>query len=251
MPKKQTRANRSTGKKNPTQAQESVVKKSFRRSWRAASPINKTGVVFAGLAALATLGYLAVSIWQTLENKQAARAQHMPLVINSRAPELLQPFVCDVKNGLHTGNMRNGMKNIGTASAYQVMPFSAIVKIVPEKKTGDQFVDEIPDVNCGGSMSAKELESPLPPGRELQPQLRQMVVSVPPIAETDPVQLYWVNCVYYADEYGGRHATCDRYRLTLPSDNQLDALSGSPTFYCDAKPRTGRFDGTIGGHCQQ
>jgi hypothetical protein len=225
--------------------------KSLRRSWRAASPLTKIGIVVGSVAATATLGYFLVTVWQTLEVRSAAHAQHMPLLINSRPPILRQPFVCDVKNGLHTGNIETGVKNLGTAMAYHVMPYMFEPKVVPERKTGNPFFDSLPEANCKLSPTAEELESPLAPGQEIRPQLRQMVGSLPPITDTDPIQLYWVACVYYGDEYGGKHATCDTYRLALPSSNPLDSINGSPTFFCDATSKIGRFEPTATGHCHQ
>lgn len=159
--------------------------------------------------------------------------------------------MCDVKQGLHTGNIETAFKNVGNASALHVMPYVNIVKIIPEKKTGNQFFDALPEVNCELQPKAKELEIPLPPDRELFPQIRQMVMTLPPISKDDPVQLYWANCVYYTDEYNGSHGTCDTYRLNFLSASELDILQGSPTFYCDATPRMGRFVSTVTGHCQK
>jgi hypothetical protein len=239
--------------KSKTRSKESKhdKKKSFRRSWRSASPITKWTLVFVGVAAGSTLVYVGVTFWQTLEVRWAAHEQHMPLVINSRPAQFLQPFVCDVQKGFHTGNMQTAVKNIGNASAQHVVPFLNSWKIIPEKKTGNPVFDALPEANCRMRLNAKELESPLAPGQEVFPQIRQMAGPVPPITKTDPVQLYWVSCVYYSDEYGGNHGTCDTYRLLLPSTNPLDLLSGSPTFFCDAAAKIGKFQDTVGGHCQE
>jgi hypothetical protein len=245
------RVKKSNKSKPVTQDPNREKKKSFRRSWKSASPITKLTLIFLALAALGTLAYVGVSIWQTLEVRWSAHAQHMPLVINSRAPEFLQPFICDVQKGFHTGNMQTAVKNIGNASAYHVVSYFGFPKIIPEKKTGKPFFDALPDVNCKVQVKANELESPLAPGQEMFPQIRQMAGTLPPISNTDPIQLYWVSCVYYSDDYGAKHATCDTYRLMFPSTNPLDVLSGSPTLFCDATPKMGKFAGTISGHCQE
>jgi hypothetical protein len=70
----------SKGKPKPQKTKDQK-KKSFRRSWQAASPITKLTVWLVGLAAAGTVGYFGVTVWQTLEVRWAAHAQHMPLVI--------------------------------------------------------------------------------------------------------------------------------------------------------------------------
>jgi hypothetical protein len=226
-------------------------KKTLHEYWKSATAFKKLEISVLTIGAATGIAILGVYIWQTLEARWNAHAQRMPLVINSQGPQFLQPFVCDVKNGFHTGNIQRAVKNIGNASAYHVMPYISTIKIVPEKKTGDAFIDELPHVNCRMEVKSNEMEMPLPPQREVFPQLRQMAGTIPPITKDDPIQLYWTSCVYYADEYGGNHGSCDTYRLMFPSTNPLDAISGSPTFFCDATPRTGKFQDTISGHCQE
>jgi hypothetical protein len=226
--------------------------KSLGRSWRAASPLTLVGLVIAGIGALAAVAYVGVTVWQVVVSRWAVQVQHAPLIINIRPPELLQPFICDPVKGFHTGNMQTTIRNIGTASAFHVMPFWNVTKIIPEKKTNNNFYDALPEANCRLHPKTNESDSPLAPGREMSPQIRQMAGTIPPIGKNDPAQLYWVSCVYYSDEYGGSHGTCDRYRLMFPnSNNPLDVLSGSPTFFCDATPKIGKFADTIGGHCQE
>jgi hypothetical protein len=226
-------------------------KKPFLEVWRSYSRVKQLEIILAGLAAAGVVGYLIAYIVVSMKQNTLVQMQHMPLVINSRAPQFLQPFICDAEKGFHTGNMQTAVKNIGNASAQHVIPYVNSWKIIPEKKTGNPFFDELPEVNCKMHLNAKELESPLAPGREAFPQIRQMVGTLPPISKTDPIQLYWVSCVYYSDEYGDNHGTCDTYRLLFSSTNPLDVLSGSPTFFCDATPKMGKFAGTITGHCQE
>jgi hypothetical protein len=244
--KKDNKANNKADKPNQRR------KKSFREVWRSYSRVKQAEFIIGALVAAGAVGYLVAYIVESITQNAQIRAQHMPLVINIRPPEMLQTFICDPTAGLHTGNMQTAIKNIGTASAFHVMPFFNVPKIIPEKKTGQKFYDAPPEANCKLRPKANEIDSPLAPGREMSPQIRQMAGSIPPIGKNDPIQLYWVSCVYYSDEYGGTHGTCDTYRLMFPnSDNPLDALSGSPTFFCDATPKKGKFADTIGGHCQE
>jgi hypothetical protein len=226
-------------------------KKTFLQVWRSYSRVKQFEMVFAALAAAGVVGYLIAYLVVSGQQNSQAQKQHMPLLINSVAPTLLQPFVCDVKRGLHTGNIETGVQNLGTASAYHVMPFINMQKLVPEHKRGDPFFDALPEANCKLRPKAQELESPLAPGQQMRPQIRQMVATIPPITSDEPVQLYWVSCIYYGDEYGGYHSTCDTYRLMLPSDNPLDLIHGSPSFFCDAIPKTGKFEPTVTGHCHE
>lgn len=240
---------RKKGTKSEPTPEESLNrnKKSFRKRWRAASPMTKLSVIFTGLVALSTL---VVTIWQTLEAKWAVQIEHAPLVINSRPPELLQPMICDRKNGLHTGNMQTFVKNVGNARAIDVVPYVFIMKLVPEQKTGDAFIDDPPSPSCNLKPTMQGAAFNLAPGQEVRPQIRQTAMNVPNLPEGTVFQLYYVSCVYYSDDFKANHATCDTYRLSFPSSNQLDLLEGSPGFVCDATPRIGRFLGAVTGHCQ-
>jgi hypothetical protein len=246
-----TQKRKKQGKSQPTSDEsQNQHKKSFRNSWRAASPVTKLGVIFGGLVAVSTTGYLGVTIWQTIQAKWAVQIEHAPLVINSRPPELLQPIVCDRKNGLHTGNLQTFVKNVGNARAVNVIPYIFEMKLIPEKKTGNPFFDELPSGNCSMKPIMQEAVINLAPGQEMRPQIRQTVMTVPNLPEGTVFQLYYVSCIYYSDDYGNNRATCDPYRLNLPSSNQLDILEGSPSFSCDALPKSGKFMGAITGHCQ-
>jgi hypothetical protein len=219
--------------------------------WNRASYAKQIGWIGKALGGAVAVGVLIIYVLGYQETKRANRAQHMPLVINSKAPEFLQPFICDLPSGLHSGNIQTGAKNIGTAVALRVNPFFGMARVVPEKRTG-RAIDEPPNVDCNMKLKPSDMEFPLEPGRETMPQIRQMAMSLPPIKSDDPLQLYWVECVYYMDEYGGEHATCDRFRLSFPTnDNPLDVLSGTPTFFCDSLPRKGKFIPTVGGHCEK
>ena len=213
----------------PKQKRETEYKKSFLRSWRATSAVTKLGIIFAGIVAAATVGYLLVAAWQ------AWTTRPLPLVINYRPPKLLQPFVCDPKQGLYTGNMELDAKNVGNARAVRANPMLMRMQIIPDKKTGDPFFDNLRPVNCAGKVQPSQSDVNFAVGQELFPEMRQgMHPFIPSLPEGAIVQFYLQNCIHYSDDYGGSHETCDTFRLMLPSKNPLDALGGSPDFACDA-----------------
>ena len=224
-------------------------KKSFRRSWQATGAIGKVGIIFAGLGAISALAYVGVTIWQTLQAKWAVQIEHSPLVINSRPPQLLQPFICYPQ--FKYGNFQSAVKNVGSARAVNVSPPTDYFKIIPEVKTGNALIDTLPPVNCDGKYTSGKTAFNLAPGEEVFPQTRQGVRFGPPFQQGEVVQLFLLTCVYYSDDYAVSHTTCDTYRLNLPSTNPLDILAGSPSFVCDANPKIGKFISQVTGHCQK
>ncbi len=221
-------------------------KKSLRQSWRETNTLRKIEIVLLALTAVGGTGYLiayiSVSIWQT-------RMQHAPVVIHSLPPAFLQPFICDPETGFHTGNMQLAVKNIGTGRANDVSPYWMFLKIIPEKRRGDPAIDGPPPGDC--NMKPKRSESfPLDVGVEMFPQIRQSAGSLPKLNKGESVQLYFTNCIFYWDDQGTQHITCDRYRLNLPSSNPLDSILGSPSFVCDGQPKSGKFMSDLQGHCE-
>ena len=75
-------------------------------------------------------------------------------------------------------------------------------------------------------------------------------MSLPKLDKAELVQFYFASCVFYWDDQGTQHATCDRYRLDLPSTNPLDSILGSPSFMCDGQPKNGKFVSDLSGHCE-
>lgn len=78
-------------------------KKSWRRSWRAASPLRKVelivlalGAIAGSLGALAGLGYLVVYVAVSHSQIAATQAEDRPRLIISRPPDLLGVFGCKV-----------------------------------------------------------------------------------------------------------------------------------------------------------
>src|SRR3989442_1388821 len=123
-------------------------KKSLCQSWRSASALRKVEIVLLAIAATGGLGYLVAYIAVSVSQRSQTRREHAPLVINSHPPELLQPFTCDPKDGLHAGNMQFSVKNVGNARAYDVFPYINLLKIVPEDKVGDALIDALPPIDC-------------------------------------------------------------------------------------------------------
>jgi hypothetical protein len=220
-------------------------KSSFRRSWSSTSPLTRIWIIIVAAGAIAIL-------WQNWQARRLARMESRPLVVNSRPPELLQPLVCDPKShALTTGNVRIFLKNAGNARAVNVVPSLVTIKLVPEKKTGNASLDDLPSVNCDLKPPTAKDAFNLAPGQQRVTQVSQSVMSVSGLPQGAAVQLYLVSCVDYSDEHGSNDATCDMYRFNLPSSDPMDVLSGNPIFFCDGIPRAGRFVAAIAGHCQK
>jgi hypothetical protein len=224
-------------------------KKSLREGWRSSSAIKKTELILLAVGSAVGAAYLIAYLCVSYRQINQTLTQHMPLVINSRAPELLQGFVCDPKKGLMVGMGRSHVKNIGNATAYDVLPYS-MPKVVPEQKTGNRIFDSLPRIACDADANPSPVGFPLAPGIETNPETIQGIVSLPSLSEGAKVQLFTGACVSYRDEYGGKHATCDTYRFFFSSSNPTD-VGETPTFICDKTPKVGRFVGHITGHCQK
>jgi hypothetical protein len=222
-------------------------KKGLCEGWRASSPLKKAELILLALVAAGGVGYLVAYIVVSNSQKHQTQMQYSPLVINSRPPELLQPFICDREKGLLVGNLNAFIKNVGNVRAIDVLPLIVAMKIVPEKKTGNAFIDNPPGGLCGMITSGK---MNLAPGQDFTVMARQGSTSIPKLAESSSVQFYLESCIYYFDEYRTNHSTCDIYRLFLPSSSPPDVLSGSPEFVCDGKPKSGKFLDT-GNGCQK
>jgi hypothetical protein len=53
-------------------------KKSYRRSWRSASPLRKLEIIALGIGAAVGFGYLGVTVWGNLETKWNFQADQRP-----------------------------------------------------------------------------------------------------------------------------------------------------------------------------
>jgi hypothetical protein len=253
--KKQTRKERS--KANATaQKPKQDKKKSYRRSWRSASPLRKLEIIALGIGSMVGIVYLSVTIWGVLQNKWNFQAEHKPIVIHSRPPALLQTFSCTADNGFKTGNMQTFIKNIGNATAEDVFPYWFNTKVVPEKKTGNAFFDDPPEINSSSCEIAattdQKIVFPVNAGTEMSANIQASAGTIGyKLEKGDKVQLWSSACVFYADDFGGRHGTCDTYRLAVPSNESQFRIFGSPILTCDGTEYTGIFVQTTGGRCQK
>jgi hypothetical protein len=161
-------------------------------------------------------------------------------VINNRPPEFLQPFTCDPKTGFRSGNAEVFAKNTGKTEAVDVLPLLWL-DVVPERKTGIPLYDNfLMHANCSGFVRFKMDASIPATGKEYPFEIRQSVASLPPISDSEPVQLYATSCIYYSNpEDNGAHAVCDTYRMTFPGNIPLDQFFGTPRLYAMANQRMG------------
>ncbi len=242
--------------KNTTNKSRQQKKWSLWRHWKSASRPRQLKWLLEGVVVATGVAVLGSYIWQNLQTKWNFQAEHKPIVVHSRPPQLLQEFKCDAtNNAFRTGNMNVFIKNIGNAIASRVPYSRAEMKIVPEKKSGESFFDDPPQItptDCEGYVGGGKMETSLAPGEEKMIQIRQNVGTVPPnLKNGELIQLYIARCVYYFDDYRANHGTCDTYRLYVPSKNTLDNLLGTPSIPCDGKEVTGRFVANVWGNCQK
>lgn len=226
----------------------------WKRSWRASGPVRKLEVILLGITSIGGVGYLIAFIWISVWQTHKAQA---PLVVHTHPPRFLQPFYCSRERGYSAGNSEGAaIKNIGNRTAFNVNPWVVdTLKFIPEEKhePGDKRF-EIPAEDCSARSIADKMSFPLSPGDERTPEFRQSAGTISAISALWPgekVQLYEAECVAYSDEYGASHETCDTYRFNVPSNDPIDAISGTPVFLCDGRPVVGQFSEAIEGHCQQ
>jgi hypothetical protein len=245
-----------SAKKSKKKAAQGKRKKwTLRQHWQRASQPKRLKWTVEGIGVIVGLLILANYIWGNLQTMWNFHIEHAPLVVHSKPPVLVQPFVCSPQNGYLFGNVvAASVKNIGNRTALRTYPLDLTTKFVPDQKTGKPIWDKIPIGKCDTKVGQLPETFPLEPGAERSPQIRDEAGSLPPIGSGDKVQLFKEECVYYSDEYGGIHATCDTYRLYVPDTDprdSLDAVSGTPDFVCDGAPIKGYFSPIIGGHCQE
>ena len=258
-------------------------KKSYRRSWRAASPLRRLEIIGLGLSAAVGIGYLGVVIWGNLQTKWNFTAEHRPRVIISRPPELLGTIICYVTEKaihLHAGAMRVWVKNIRKGDAVGAFMEGPQFKLVPEKKIGDPFYDDLPsitDQTCKQKVSPKMKAFPVNGEQEVAVNIVQGIMAVSliktkdisvtfggpqqepespegeksssrvPIGKDAVFQLYAPVCVYYFDENGERYGSCRDYRLAI------NGRVGNPNNYgfsCTESPVSGTFEEIFFGYCE-
>lgn len=249
-------------------------KKSYRRSWRAASPLRKLEIICLAAAAAGALGYLAVTFWGNLQTKWNFEAEHRPRLEFFREPALVGQFVCSVDGSairFRSGQMYVWVKNASSTgdatNAYIVGPQ---LNLVPDHKITDTNLTRAPEVTdetCAMDVAPQMKMFPLNRGRETIVNLKQSV-GVQGFAPTKTVtltfgepqkpshvvdnnskinnnttfQLYGPMCVYYLDEQRMRHGTCATYRFTK-TDSGTD-------FACKDTPISGTFERMLWGWCE-
>jgi hypothetical protein len=143
------------------------------------------------------------------------------------------------------------VKNVGNETAYNVNPFFFFQTILPERQISANHRVDIPQGNCDLIAPIFGKGASIIPGQERYFQIRQGAGTLPKITATEPLQLYSTNCVYYSDRDGTRHGTCAVFGFTFPSEKPLDKIWGTPTFFCDGFPKSGKFWETLDRGCSK
>jgi hypothetical protein len=215
------------------------------------------------------------AIWQNLQTMSHFSTEHRPRVIFIRPPELLGQFECEVTDKeirTHSGQVRVWLKNIKNGDAVGAFIAGPNYKLVPEKKTGDKFLDDstlVTDDSCKAEIKPKMKQFPVNEGQEIYLDMARSDgvtgfypgtsatihldkpinpasplggdESTAPLKRDDLFQLYAPLCVYYFDEEGNRHGTCMTYRLNM---------NGRYTFSCTQTPITGTLEQVFLGYCE-
>ena len=228
-------------------------KKSFRRNWKSSGPVARLTLIFVGIGAVAGT---VLGIWQGYQTGHIAKVQHRPRVIFSRSPELVGQLNCDITDRqleANTGAMRIWVKNIKNGDAISVFPVLNGAIFIPDKRTGIPFYDDPPQITeqtCRSHVSPKVQPFPLNAGEEKFINSGQSVgaVSLIPTPGAKPVipkdatlQWYFSTCVYYLDEDGEPHGTCQTYRFSRNSKY---------SFSCSESPMTGVFEPIMFNYCE-
>jgi hypothetical protein len=183
-------------------------------------------------AALPVLILIGLTIRNLVIERRTA-GERRPRVVNSRAPELTQPFVCDLSAGLHSGNLQTYVRNVESGEASNVFQTLAL-HVVPERKVNIPEFDEVPNGDCQTRPRVHYATKLLSSGRETMALLPEPKVAIPPLLAGEIARLYSVSCIYYSDNSGLNHGSCDTYRFRLANGNSY--------FICDGSPETGKFD---------
>ena len=195
----------------------------------------RTFLIVFGLFITAAIVFM---IYQFRSNRdvQGARAN----LVNNRPPEFLEPFVCDLKAGINSSGVRAYIRNIGDASATNVVETFAL-HLVPDKKVGTPEFDDIPQGDCKSKPSAKPFAKLMESGEETTPVLPARLLKMPPLLRGEVAQLYGTTCFYYSDPSGAEHVSCETHHFSV--------AGGTPVFMCDNTPKTGAFDSTPVSTC--
>ena len=190
------------------------------------------GLVVLGVGISIGIGFVIYKVMAA----RTAVVEARPLVINSSPPELIQPFICDLRAGFQAGSIRTFLRNVGDSQAVHITQTFAL-RMVPERKVGIPSFDEIPSGNCKDKAQGVPMAGVLAITQINTTVLPQPVVTLPPLLSGESAQLYGVSCAYYEDDAGTRHSVCDTYRYRL--------ADGSAAFTCDGSPRAGKFEASM------
>ena len=188
-------------------------------------------IILVGMAVL-TGGAILVMIHRVSSARESSM-EMMPKVVSTRPPQLVQPFICDIKSGFHSGPVQTSVKNVGNARAGSVIE-TLTLRLVPERKVGIADFDNLPHGDCSVRPLVKPLANFLAAGQNLDRLLPEPTVALPPLLRGESVQLYALSCIYYSEESGTQHSDCETRRFR-PS-------SGTPEFLCDNTPGAGTFE---------
>jgi hypothetical protein len=194
----------------------------------------RTFLIVFGVALIIAIVFM---IHGFMSNREVQGAR--PNLVNNRPPEFLDPMICDLKAGINSSGVRAYIRNIGDASASDVVETLAL-HLVPDKKVGNPEFDDIPQGDCRTKTSAKPFAKLIDSGEETTPVLPARLLKMPPLLSGEGAQLYGTSCFYYNDPSGNQHISCETYHF---------AVAGSPVFLCDNLPKSGTFDPTPVANC--
>ncbi len=272
--------NRQTNKSKTPKGKSSEQQKqkwSLWRHWKSATRKQQFIWVCEGIGGLVAISTLGMYILGFLQTKRNFKAEHRPRVVISRPPQLLGTISCEVtENAIHlqTGAMHIWVKNIRGGDAVGAFVVGPQFKLVPEKKVGNPFYDDVPritDQTCKQVVPPQMKAFPINAGQEVRVDMTGGVSTTslidttsitigqepepPPgqkftrtvIAKDAIFELYAPVCVYYFDEDGERYGSCSTFRLVV------NGRIGEPDNYgfsCTESPITGTFEGTLFGFCE-
>jgi hypothetical protein len=188
----------------------------------------RTFIVVFGVAVIVTIGFM---IHGFMSNRDVQGAR--PNLIDNRPPEFLAPILCDLRAGINSSGVRAFIRNIGDASAINVVE-TFTMHLVPDKKVGMAEFDDIPQGDCNTKTSASPFTKLMDSGEETTPVLPARLLKMPPLLNGEAAQLYGTSCFYYSDPSGNQHISCETHHFSV--------AGGSPVFMCDDTPKTGAFD---------
>ena len=107
------------------------------------------------------------------------------------------------------------------------------------KKT---MLDMAQSVGAQSIIPTKQIVTFGAPDKPIQPSDPTKTKSPFKITNDTTFQLYGPTCVYYFDEEGDRHGTCNTYRF-VKSDGNTDLA-------CKESPLRGKFERMLWGYCE-